>query len=564
MSNINIGIPSLTVNVKRPDAYSVNMQTSTVGVLNAGSYPLIAVSAQSASYALVAQSVAGGASIVYSNVSASNDGYIGHNLFVSNSLFATSITGSLSGSFIGTVSNITGGTTSYIPLWSSNNTLASSILFQTQSGILINSTTQHTPEAPDVLGLYAGNTTSYNLVSGHGTIDNYFQLNIKNFSSGVSASSDIVATADIGTETSSFIDMGINGSGYINNGNGIGNALDGYLYLQSGGDLLIGNSTTDKKIIIFTGTGPATSNARVYMDPLGTVGINTSDINTNQPEALRVRALSNTYNLISAESNINSYAQINVSNKAAGTTASTDFVATNDTGNENTNYIDMGINSSGYTGGYVGAANDAYVYSAGNNLYVGTVNSANVVLFAGGHTDSDIKIVISPTTNHQVTGSVNVSGGINTTAASTITGSLNVLGSISGSLILPANIVSSSTQASTWTVATSSISTTSSFAVTASYANNATLPSGLISSSTQFKSLTSPFTGSFTGSYTGAFTGAYTGSFSGSYVPSYTGTYSGTYSGSPFTGTYSGSYTGQTVLATKDTVSTISLWIRTA
>ena len=72
------------------------------------------------------------------------------------------------------------------------------------------------------------------------------------------------------------------------------------------------------------------------------------------------------------------------------------------------------------------------------------------------------------------------------------------------------------------------------------------------------------YTGSFTGSYTGAFTGAYTGSFSGSYVPSYTGTYSGTYSGSPFTGTYSGSYTGQTVLATKDTVSTISLWIRTA
>lgn len=57
--------------------------------------------------------------------------------------------------------------------------------------------------------------------------------------------------------------------------------------------------------------------------------------------------------------------------------------------------------------------------------------------------------------------------------------------------------------------------------------------------------------GSFTGSYTGFFTGSYTGSFSGSYTGNYTGN-------------YSGNYTGATIQATLETVSTVSLWLRTA
>jgi hypothetical protein len=39
----------------------------------------------------------------------------------------------------------------------------------------------------------------------------------------------------------------------------------------------------------------------------------------------------------------------------------------------------------------------------------------------------------------------------------------------------------------------------------------------------------------------------------------------GNYSGNrTYTGSYSGTYAGDTILATKDTVSTVSLWIRTA
>jgi len=50
---------------------------------------------------------------------------------------------------------------------------------------------------------------------------------------------------------------------------------------------------------------------------------------------------------------------------------------------------------------------------------------------------------------------------------------------------------------------TGSLLGTSSFAVTASYALTANLPAGVVSSSTQFNDITSPFTGSFTGSFTG-------------------------------------------------------------
>jgi hypothetical protein len=49
-----------------------------------------------------------------------------------------------------------------------------------------------------------------------GTINNYLQLNIQNKSNG-NASSDVVATADNGTENVNYVDLGINGSGNTQN-----------------------------------------------------------------------------------------------------------------------------------------------------------------------------------------------------------------------------------------------------------------------------------------------------------------------------------------------------------
>ena len=73
--------------------------------------------------------------------------------------------------------------------------------------------------------------------------------------------------------------------------------------------------------------------------------------------------------------------------------------------------------------------------------------------------------------------------------------------------------------------------------------------------------------GSFAGSRT--YSGSYSGSrtYSGTYANSFAGsrTYTGSYSGNrTYTGSYSGTYAGDTIQATKDTVTTVSLWIRTA
>ena len=87
------------------------------------------------------------------------------------------------------------------------------------------------------------------------------------------------------------------------------------------------------------------------------------------------------------------------------------------------------------------------------------------------------------------------------------------------------------------------------------------------------------YSGNYTGSYTrfrsqafagayaaffagftpGYFTGFYTGFFTGFYAGTYTGFYTGFYSG-----TYTGTYAGQTIQASASTISTVSLWVRTA
>jgi voltage-gated sodium channel type IV alpha len=73
--------------------------------------------------------------------------------------------------------------------------------------------------------------------------------------------------------------------------------------------------------------------------------------------------------------------------------------------------------------------------------------------------------------------------------------------------------------------------------------------------------------GTYTGFYSipGGTTPNYTGNYTGSYSSggNYTGTYSGSYINT-FSGTFSGNYSGATIQATKETVSSVKLWIRTA
>jgi hypothetical protein len=126
---------------------------------------------------------------------------------------------------------------------------------------------------PEKLLVNAGTTSSFNLINAKGTINNYLQLNIQNLSGGASASSDVVATANDGDESTYFVDMGINSSGYSSAGV-LGGAHNAYLY-SAGNDFVIGNQTAAKNLILFTG-GNATSNERMRIDGNGKVGIGTT------------------------------------------------------------------------------------------------------------------------------------------------------------------------------------------------------------------------------------------------------------------------------------------------
>ena len=126
-------------------------------------------------------------------------------------------------------------------------------------------------------GLYAYNTLNVgntevifpNVVSQFAKNgESYIQVNLLNTADGGSA--DYVATANTGTDTTYFIDMGyankdfVPGSEYNSLGNSI-QALDGYLYVQGnsssnvGGNLVIGTTTSNTHLGLIVGGG-TTSN----------------------------------------------------------------------------------------------------------------------------------------------------------------------------------------------------------------------------------------------------------------------------------------------------------------
>jgi hypothetical protein len=123
---------------------------------------------------------------------------------------------------------------------------------------------------PEKLVVDAGTTTSVNAIVGKGSIDNYLQLNIQNNSSGASASSDVVATANNGNETSNYVDMGINGGS--NTSNVMGGANDSYLY-NIGQNFLIASGTAAKSLVFMTGGTSQAANERMRIDGSGNVGI---------------------------------------------------------------------------------------------------------------------------------------------------------------------------------------------------------------------------------------------------------------------------------------------------
>ncbi|MES1220678.1 MAG: tail fiber domain-containing protein, partial [Bacteroidota bacterium] len=125
---------------------------------------------------------------------------------------------------------------------------------------------------PERLLVDAGSTATdfQNVIVAKGNTNSYVQFNIQNTNASGQASTDIVASADNATETNNYVDLGINSSSYNNGSSSLLNgANNSYLY-SKGEDFVIGNASTSKSIIFFTG-GDAPANEKFRLNSNGVV-----------------------------------------------------------------------------------------------------------------------------------------------------------------------------------------------------------------------------------------------------------------------------------------------------
>ena len=172
----------------------------------------------------------------------------------------------------------------------------------------------------------------------------------------------------------------------------------------NGGNVGIGTTTPGALLELSSSTAASLLNIKgargnniLYVSGSGNIGINSTAFDPLAPEALLISG--STYNIISADTNINTYGQVHTQNRNAGTAASSDLVATNDTGNEVGNYVDMGINSSGYTAGFIGNANDGYLYNTGSQFFIGNASPGRNLYFFAGSTTNTASMMLSASGN---------------------------------------------------------------------------------------------------------------------------------------------------------------------
>ena len=175
------------------------------------------------------------------------------------------------------VTGLTGiGTSSYIPMYTGNGS------------ILTNST----------VSFVNGSFQSINI---SGNINNYSELNLQNFSNGISGSADLIATNDIGNENIWYVDLGINGSQY--NSQYVGNSGDGYVY-SSGNDFYIGNVSANRNLYFFVGnTAYSGSMAAATINKSGTF-INTGNLYVSGSPVITQAQIGTGLQIISTGNNI--------------------------------------------------------------------------------------------------------------------------------------------------------------------------------------------------------------------------------------------------------------------
>lgn len=201
------------------------------------------------------------------------------------------------------------------------------------------------------------------------TVDGYTQLILQNKSSGPLASADIVVNNDRVGGTDNYGSFGINGSNYSPD-DAFSDPNGTYLY-SNGGSLTVG--TFGGYNLNFV----ANNIKMLYFDSTTAIpyfGTETSTISLLNPFAVF------TYNSPQ-------YAQLQIQNKnnTIDSSASVDFIASTDTGTDSSEYIDVGINNSGFATDGLWGPKDGYIYvhgpvsGSGGNLVIGTIDVGDII-----------------------------------------------------------------------------------------------------------------------------------------------------------------------------------------
>jgi len=106
-----------------------------------------------------------------------------------------------------------------------------------------------------------------------GSVNSYMQVNIQNTANGYFASSDIILTADDGTDTDHFADFGIGNSGYQQAAYDLCGPIDTYL-MGDGGHVILGSLTPGKALKIFAANTSHECHPSDLVATLDSTGIN--------------------------------------------------------------------------------------------------------------------------------------------------------------------------------------------------------------------------------------------------------------------------------------------------
>jgi hypothetical protein len=157
-------------------------------------------------------------------------------------------------------------------------------------------------------------------------------------------------------------------------------SLDGVLPITYTGTTFQHDLSDLRQILVDSGSHYFTGSQHINGDltitgSVKSLIVGTGSFHTDNPEILHVQN-SGSFNIAHFEGNNQYYAQVNIKNTNSGSNSSTDLVLTANNGTETNHYVDLGINSSTYTGGLVGGENDAYLLNVGKDLYIGTVGGS--------------------------------------------------------------------------------------------------------------------------------------------------------------------------------------------